>query len=289
MRRTPASGRATAKSGTRFRRPQRNEALRRSRRRRFIRRGSWTGFFLAVILAVLAFAGTEGWHWLRTTPMLEITKIALGDVSQAESRRLDRLLSAWRGRNLVAVDLSAIRAAMLTDPWVEDAMVRRVFPGTLTVRISEKRPVAVAVLDGRLTLVDRAGQSIVAWSARLGTLDLPLITGLDIQAPEERSGQIREGLAALASLRRHDPDLLARLSELDLSRADRITARLTDEPAPLYLSREEVTANLDHYLAVREDIHTRLAAVHAIDLRWRGRVVVVPDGNPETRKKRQNG
>jgi cell division protein FtsQ len=289
MRRTPASGRATAKSGTRFRRPQRNEALRRSRRRRFIRRGSWAGFFLAVIVAVLAFAGAEGWHWLRTTPLLKITEVSLLDVSQADSRRLEALLSSWRGRNLVAVDLSTVRAAMLTDPWVEDALVRRVFPGTLNVRIREKRPVAVAVLDGRLTLVDRAGQAIVAWSTRLGTLDLPLLTGLDTQAAGERSGRIREGLAALAKLSRHDPELLTRLSELDLSRADRLTARLTDEPAPLYLSREEVTANLHHYFAVREDIHTRLAAVHAIDLRWRGRVVVVPDTESETRKTRQNG
>ncbi len=63
----------------------------------------------------------------------------------------------------------------------------------------------------------------------------------------------------------------------------------SDEPAPVHLSREDVTVNLDHYLAIRGDIRKRAAAVQAIDLRWRGRVVVVPDSEQIAGNKGKDG
>ena len=67
--------------------------------------------------------------------------------------------------------------------------------------------------------------------------------------------------------------------EVDVGPADRIIARFVDEPAPLLLDRNDVTTNLDHYLAVRDDIERRVGEVAAVDLRWRGRVVAVPAGS----------
>ena len=173
-----------------------------------------------------------------------------------------------------------MRGSLVSDPWVREVVVRRVFPHTLSVRVLERQPMAVAVLDGMPTVVDGTGVAIVPWSPRLGELDLPLVTGVDDDTAEARAENIRAGMEALAALRRHHQQLLDRLSEVDMSRTDRITARFIGEPGPLLLSRQEVTANLDHYLAIRDDILPRVGAVKAIDLRWRGRVVVVPAGRP---------
>ncbi len=291
MSRRPPAGPAMVEAPqATFRRPGRNQLLRRSRRRRLLRQGAWAGVAVAATLAALAWGGKAAAGWLRATPLLAADHIRLEGVEKADGQRLRDALAALQGQNLVAADLEGVRRRLLADPWVADAVVWRVLPDTLAARIVERQPAAVAVLDGVLTLVDRGGEPIVPWQPRLGAVDLPLLSGLEAAAGGERSALIRGGLEALAALRSHDPALLARLAELDLSQPDRITARFTDEPAPVLLSRDHITGNLDHYLAVRDDIRGRLGGdVRTIDLRWRGRVVVVPPTGEQARKTSEDG
>lgn len=254
----------------------RNVVLKRSRRRRFVRRSSLGGAALLLTLACLAWLGAAGIDWLENTPLLAVQAVSMRGTRFADQEQLHARLAQLRGANLLAVELPALRAALLEDAWVKEAVIRRVFPHTISVEIHERQPVAVALLDGMPTVVDASGAVIVAWSVRLGALDLPLITGVTDATGRERDRQIRAGITALAALQRHDPGLIEQLSELDISRPDRITAHLIGEPAPLLLHPEDVTANLDHYLFIRDDIRRRVPDVAAIDLRWRGRVVIVP-------------
>lgn len=52
-----------------------------------------------------------------------------------------RLGSALNGDYFTA-DIDEVRAALLTLPWVQDASIRRQWPSTLRVRITERRPIA---------------------------------------------------------------------------------------------------------------------------------------------------
>lgn len=271
-----------------FLRPGRNRMLKRSRRRRFIRQGTGAGVVVLVGSALLSWGALEGWKWLQRTTLLATNQTILRGVQRSDSDHLRAVLARHHGQNLLSVDLTTLRRDLIRDPWVADASVQRVLPDTLTAEVVERKPVAVAVLFGMLTLVDREGRPIVPWNQKIGSLDLPLITGLDDPDAKEDASHptreearrlvalAREGLEILTVLRRHDPGLMDGLSEVDLSRPDRVIVRLVDEPAPLYLDRNDVTLNLDHYMAVREDIRARQEATAAIDLRWRGRVVVVP-------------
>lgn len=271
-----------------FRRP-RNLHLRRSRRRRFLRQGIWSLGFMTLALGLTAWAGVAGWNWMHATPLFAIDHIQVEGLNRGDPDDLQTRLSAWLGRNLVAVDLEEVRRQALTAPWVHDASVRRILPDTLAVSLTEKQPAAMAVLAGRLYLLDREGRLIVPWDQRLTGVDLPLLTGLDAWDITVRPEQARAGLKIMARLMQYDMDLMDGLSEIDLSRGDRVTIRLNSEPAPLYLSRENVIINLDHYLAIRDDIHGRVAAVQAIDLRWRGRVVVIPESEQIAGNRRNDG
>ncbi|MFQ5718519.1 MAG: cell division protein FtsQ/DivIB [Acidobacteriota bacterium] len=255
-------------------RPGRNHVLRRSRRRRFVRHGAVVAGFAAVALTGVVWGGATAWRWLTSTPLLTVQAVSLTGVRRADRDGLRVLLKGLTGENLLAIDLAAVRATLVADPWVSEAAVRREFPHTLSVRIEEKQPVAVALVDGVPAVVDGTGRIIAPWPARLGVLDLPLITGL--AGGDGSAARIRTGISALTALARHDPELIAALSEIDVSQEDRLTARFIGESVPVLLSREDVTANIDHYLEVRDDIHHRVAAIGAIDLRWRGRVVIVP-------------
>jgi D-alanine-D-alanine ligase len=80
------------------------------------------------------------------------------------------------GQNLFALDLGQIRKSLLSVPLIKSADVRRVLPGTLRVRVSERVPVArLASGAGFQFAVDRDGV-VLGPSGRAATL--PLITGV---------------------------------------------------------------------------------------------------------------
>jgi cell division protein FtsQ len=267
----------------------RNAHLHRNRRRMWLRRGVRGLLFTAVTLGLAATVGIGGWRWMQATPVFAIDHIRVEGLQRSDPADLRLRLAPWRGSNLLAVNLGDVRRLAMKAPWVRDASVRRVLPDTLAVRVSERRPVAMTVTDGVLTMVDRSGTAITTWDRRLTGVDMPLLTGLDGLDPDARAAQVRSGLDILDRLARYDAGLVGSLSEIDLSRGDRVTVRLTNEPAPLYLSREDITVNLDHYLALRGDIRTRVPAVDAVDLRWRGRVVVVPQSDEIAGNERKDG
>ena len=267
----------------RFLRPERNRILRRTRLRRRLRRGAGGTLVAgAVLTGLLWLAGAAG-GWLRTSSLLAVRTVAVEGTERAPRVEIERLLARHLGHNILALDLAAVRAGVEAHPWVAAARIRRTLPATLVAVIEEKIPAAVAVIDGRPTLVTTAGVPIVPWPGRGGTLDRVLITGVDEAGganPYRRAAAVRAGLAAVRALEEHGGSLPGRLSEIDVSRPDRFIARLLDEPAPLLLSRAEPLRNLDRYLAVRADLHQRIRHVAAIDLRWRDRVTIVPAAPP---------
>jgi cell division protein FtsQ len=81
---------------------------------------------------------------------------------------------------ILAVDTDAIRRRLLKLPWVADAEVRRQFPGTIAVRMVEKRPFALWRKGDELLVIDRSGAVITKEAA--GSFRLPLLSGAG--APE---------------------------------------------------------------------------------------------------------
>jgi cell division protein FtsQ len=85
-------------------------------------------------------------------------------------------LGVERGDPILAVPLAAARARLEALPWVEAAHVERRLPGTLVVRLTERRPFAIWQHDGQFAIVDRSGA--VVTTDRLDAYgNLPLIVG----------------------------------------------------------------------------------------------------------------
>lgn len=85
-------------------------------------------------------------------------------------------LGVERGDPILGVSLAAARERLEALPWVEGAQVERRLPGTLVVRLTERRPFAIWQNDGQFSVVDRAG--VVIATDRLDAYgNLPLIVG----------------------------------------------------------------------------------------------------------------
>jgi cell division protein FtsQ len=85
---------------------------------------------------------------------------------------------------MLLADLDAMRARLVTLPWVKDASIQRRWPDRLHIRIEERRPAALWQHRGRLRLIDAEGAVLPA--ADLAQFAaLPLLVGEEarLQAP----------------------------------------------------------------------------------------------------------
>ncbi len=122
------------------------------------------------------------------------------------------------GANVFVADLDAARAKILADPWISDVTLSRRLPGTILVRVTERRAAALAAL-GETFLTTAEGEpfkKLEPGDPPEEVADLPLVTGLRPEAmTEDREGSMRTIRRAidLAAEFAHNP--LAKRSPLE--------------------------------------------------------------------------
>jgi len=110
---------------------------------------------LAIPVAAVAAAA---WFTLPAQhfPLRQV--VVSGELRQLDEAEVRSLLSDGMQAGFFRVDLNALRATLLRNPWVQQASVRRLWPDALHVRIREQVPVAAW---GRQGFVNAAGDHLV--------------------------------------------------------------------------------------------------------------------------------
>ena len=168
----------------------------------------------AVSAAVYALAAVAGLVacvlWLMRSPLFPIRGIQLdGDLVRNSVPTIRANAAPRLAGNFFSVDLQQGREAFESVPWVRSAVVRRVWPDRLAVRLVEHRAVALWAGDGETAsrgdrLVNSHGE---VFDANVGDVEddaLPTLTGPEGSAP------------AMLSLYRRVQPVLARL-DLDIA------------------------------------------------------------------------
>jgi cell division protein FtsQ len=96
-------------------------------------------FVLAALGAVVALV-----LWLMRSPLFPLREIKLdGDLTRNSIATVRANAAPMLAGNFFSVDLQQARAAFESVPWVRHAVVRRVWPGTLSVKLEEHRAAAL--------------------------------------------------------------------------------------------------------------------------------------------------
>ena len=130
---------------------------------------------LVGITAVVAL-GCGGWA-ATDSVLLDLDRVVVeGAVHTAPHEA--RFASGLRtGEPMLDVDEKAAGRAVEALPWVQEATVRREWPGQVRIRLIEREPVAVAEAEpGALALIDATGR-VLEW-ASAPPPGLPVLTGL---------------------------------------------------------------------------------------------------------------
>jgi cell division protein FtsQ len=113
-----------------------------------------------------------------------ITEIALAGEHEAGRHDLLALAGVTERSSLLFIDAAGMRARLMTNPWIAEATVLKLYPGRLRVEIKERTPFALWQKDGRVSLIAADGTVLEPFvPARFASL--PQVVG----AGAEHAGQ----------------------------------------------------------------------------------------------------
>lgn len=169
-------------------------------------------------------------------------------------------------------DLGVRRQALRAHPVVTDAVVQRVLPHTLQLRITELAPVAL-VEQGGLRMATAAGVVLPTDPARAAP-DLPLVRTGAAGSAAVLDSVARRLLAQTGHLAGLHPALAGRVSEVFPAPGGAVRLVLSQPRAEVVLPPNPDLNRLQELTAVLNYLERQGTAGALLDLRWSGQVVV---------------
>lgn len=226
------------------------------------------------LLAGLAVGVWSGGHWLfdwaHRSPSFALKKVAFVGLRHASEDELCRLAGIRAGQNIFQLDPDALGRAIATHPYVREAAVSRQLPSSLSVRVKERRPIAVVSLS-ELYLVDEQGEPFKRVEST-DPLDLPLLTGVAreqyVESPQASSARFRHALEVAEVFARDQPRD-SRLSEIRIERGG--TTLVTEAGLEIRMGEGEIAEKLARLKRVRLELARLGLGAQSIRLENRAR------------------
>ena len=289
-----------APTDKRFRRAQVTPAAKRGRVRRSRKHVVYVAVLSAALLSGAYFVAGS----LLTAEALRVTRITVTGNTRLSRGDVLSLLDGLHGRNMLLVSLEEWRQKVLASPWVEDAAIRRVLPGTVDVAIAERQPTGIGRIAGVLYLLDQHGDIIDEFGPDHAEFDFPLIDGLAAAESEaaERAATKRAGadepvvderraalaMRLLASLQGR-PDLAGRVSQIDVTDVRNAVVILKGDTALVRIGDDQFAERLQSYVDLAPTLRREVPEIDYVDLRFGERVYVRPQADGAKGRSAQGG
>lgn len=233
---------------------------------------------LALFAGLLVFAGYRA---AASASFFRADKVDVGGASRASDARIKEVVGlmvaptgVWRA------DLAAISHELEKVPWVRKAVVSRVLPDGLRVRVTERVPRAVVrTAAGRLVWVDEDAVSLGAMSPA-DQMPAFFIRGWDETGTDAAQSENRERMAKYLEMSREweMAGLVERVSEVNLNDVRDVRAQLAgnDSQVEVRLGAKEFGKRLGNALKVLDEQRNtpRAASITYLDATLERRVIV---------------
>ena len=208
----------------------------------FLLKGICKATILIVVVAVLAFICRVVYGYMVDSPLLTLREVVIEGCRKISEREILSMTQLDRRPNILSVELDALRNKVETNPWIARAEIRRIFPDSISIKVTERRPAAIILLD-RLYYIDVQG-AIFARVPEDQDIDYPILTGLhreDFKANPDQSRALLSKALTLVTVM-EDGEVLSKkdISEIHMDKAFGISI-YTKEGAI------EIKLGLDHY------------------------------------------
>ena len=226
-------------------------------------------FFLAI--AGFFFGLTKGYLYLINCDDFAVKKAEIACRQEFVGRDIRALLSASKLHNLLLLDIGSLRDRIEAHRWVREARLRKVFPSTLRVEITEREPAAILKAGESLLMIDRDG----VWLEQLASREdanLPLL--LDSasfgDSYQDKLALVWKCLDSLTAEQRLE------VEALDLSEPGSVSLYLQGQSTRLILGAERFSERLSFIRSYKETMEGQNGPLEYIDLRFDDRIIFKP-------------
>ena len=118
--------------------------------------GNWFArlFIFLMVLAALVALASYASQWKKG---LLVRGFVVDGVSMISEREIVSRISDFKGRNLEKLDTGELKNRIRMIPYLRDAEITKELNGIIRVRVFEREPVALTVIDGQNMTIDREG------------------------------------------------------------------------------------------------------------------------------------
>jgi len=226
-------------------------------------------FFLAIVAFFLVL--TRLCLYLISCDDFAVKKVDITGRQEFVIRDIRALLEASKLQNLLLLDMESLRDRIKAHRWVKEARVRKLFPSTLRIEITERDPAAILKSGESFLLVDRDG----VWLERLASREdanLPLL--LDSASfSENYPDKLTLAWKCLDSL---TPEQRREVEALDLSERGCVSLYLLGRATRLILGDDRFSERLASIRSYMEILEAQNGTPEYIDLRFDDRVIFKP-------------
>ena len=246
------------------------------------------GWQLLFVVFLLALASLSGLVWLADSWRQEVpvTRIVVDGATFPSVRSLSGELAGYRGNKLRSVDLERIGRQVEAHDYVRSASVSTELNGIVRVRVVEREPIAIAVIEGRRMSIDRDGV-LLPPEPSLDGVAPPLLQVHGIIATRlAGSGRRHMSATQLALLVRlldaleEAPHAALLLREFHLEPRNNSWVRAAGSPTRFVVGNGgDFKEKLKKFEIFWQKVVSRtgLASYETVDLRFRQRVFASPD------------
>jgi cell division protein FtsQ len=175
--------------------------------------------------------------WVNQSPIFTVKNIRVEGCMRVDGTEAVRQSGIAPGMRMMKLSTAAARMAIERIAWVRRARVVRQFPGTVVIRLEERKPIAL-VNCGRVRYLDEDGVLLPLFAATYS--NLPVVSGF----LPDTSGRL--GATALARVKRFLTDcesaegsVAKRISQVDFSAPRAVRIKLEDSPAMIEINDEQ--------------------------------------------------
>lgn len=218
-----------------------------------------SAFGVALAVGVAGGLAVVGHRYVTTSPRFALHDVHVTGAAVHDEASLLHLIGTETGKNLFSVDLAAARHKLEADPWISKAELARTLPGTLDIRITERKAAAL-VACGESFLATREGELFKVVD-ETDKIDLPVVTGLDAETlTADRKGaeaRVARALDAAAEYEHHPLAQRWTLEEIHVEPDDGVTLVVGKQAITLALGHAPWRKKLDEAFAIAGELDRR--------------------------------
>jgi cell division septal protein FtsQ len=227
----------------------------------------------AALISALVIAGYRA---LNSATFFRLKNIEVNGGRHVTREEILAIAGVGAGNDLLRMNLRQMGEQLTRNPWVETVRIRRFFPDTLSIAVSEREPLAVVNM-GFIYYLDKKG--VVFKVLNQGDrLDFPVVTGFSEEElstdPAGGKEALRAACELLKILQEKGAFILADVSEIHYDKGYGFTMYTASGALPVKIGSGDFAAKLDRFARIYRELMAQQPSLNFIDLDYNDRIVV---------------